>query len=363
MPVLAFVEAHNCALPPTVNGDDAGLALLRTMMAHVALRRNKDKLDLAEKTVELRSIAFPEGDHKTIYDTVYDSAQKVFAATLSGGDDRVMKNYMMILETLMRIRQACVSGKLVPKERLEMAEKILSQVKGKEGQLTAAEGEALLQKLKGAFEGDTETFECAVCFEEVAENAAVILRTCSHVFCEPCLTRVSTQCRGLCPFCRQAYAPKDMIKQSVAAAATQQDGEEKKNPVSQTMDDLGPSPKLEALLQAIAEMKDDEKGVIFSQFTKFLDLVEPFLTEHGYSFVRIDGSKSATQRIAAMKSFAADDGPTFILCSLHAAGTGITLSRGNHVYMMDTWWNTSVENQAMDRAHRIGQTRPVRVVR
>jgi len=347
---------------PIQNGDDVGLALLRTMMAHVALRRNKSKLQLVEKTVELRSIAFPDGcGHKTIYDSVYDSAKAVFAATLSAGDERVMKNYMMILETLMRIRQACLSGTLVPRERLEMAEQVLTELKGKKGQLTAEEGEALLKKLKGAFEGDAETFECGVCLEDVGENLAVVLRTCSHVFCEPCVTRVADQCRGLCPLCRHPYAVQDMIKQSAAAAATQQ--EEKVVPMSQCMDDLGPSPKLEAMLQAIGEMKEDEKGVIFSQFTKFLDVIEPFLTANGYSFARVDGSKTVTQRNNAMKHFAADDGPRFILCSLHAAGTGITLNRGNHVFMMDTWWNISVENQAMDRVHRIGQTRPVRVVR
>jgi len=179
-----------------------------------------------------------------------------------------------------------------------------------------------------------------------------------------------------------------MIEQTAALAATQQESDEENVPMSQCMDELGPSPKLEALLQAIQEMKEDEKGVIFSQFTKFLDVLEPFLTSKGYSFTRIDGSKSANQRIVAMKNFSAEDGPRFILCSLHAAGTGITLNRGNHVFMMDTWvrfvalhlddfnirhltlsphfylqWNISVENQAMDRVHRIGQTRPVRVLR
>jgi len=52
-----------------------------------------------------------------------------------------------------------------------------------------------------------------------------------------------------------------------------------------------------------------------------------------------------------------------MLCSLHAAGTGINLTRGNHVFMLDLWWNSAVEKQAMDRVHRIGQRRNVRVVR
>lgn len=349
---------------PILNGDDMGLSRLRTMMAHIALRRNKNmtNLKIPEKTVELRSIEFPvDSPHKEIHDALFKSAQIAFKATLGAGEDKALKNYMMILETLTRIRQACVSGALVPKERLEAAEKVLAEVQGKKGELTPEEGEALLRKLKGAFD-DTECVECAVCLNEMEESAAIILKTCSHVFCEPCVSKVATECRGLCPLCRQKFEPADMVKKSAASAAATAIDEGHK-PLSQCMDDLGPSPKLEALVQAIDEMKDDEKGVIFSQFTKFLDLIGPFLAARGFTFVRIDGTKTASQRIAAMKEFSADDGPRFILCSLHAAGTGITLNRASHCFMMDTWWNVSVENQAMDRVHRIGQTRDVRVIR
>jgi SNF2 family DNA or RNA helicase len=273
----------------------------------------------------------------------------------------------MILETLTRIRQACVSGNLVPKERLERAEKVMAEVKGKKGQqLTAKEGELLLKKLKSAFDdtASTEAVECAICLNEMEETDAVVLRSCSHVFCEPCISKVSEQCHGLCPFCRQPFKPHDMIKKSAAAAAVLADGATQKRPLSESLDHLGPSPKLQALGQAISEMKDDEKCVIFSQFTRFLDQIEPFLTaQGGHTFVRIDGSKSIKQRFAAMKQFSADDGPRFILCSLHAAGTGISLTRANVVILCDTWWNVSVENQAIDRVHRIGQTRPVRAIR
>mmetsp|Transcript_6605 Transcript_6605/g.13448 ORF Transcript_6605/g.13448 Transcript_6605/m.13448 type:complete len:129 (+) Transcript_6605:1259-1645(+) len=72
---------------------------------------------------------------------------------------------------------------------------------------------------------------------------------------------------------------------------------------------------------------------------------------------------NADQRLKAMKAFNGEGGPCLILCSLHAAGTGINLTRGNVVFMMDCWWNSSVESQAQDRVHRIGQTRNVRVLR
>jgi SWI/SNF-related matrix-associated actin-dependent regulator of chromatin subfamily A3 len=88
----------------------------------------------------------------------------------------------------------------------------------------------------------------------------------------------------------------------------------------------------------------------------------------GHTYTRIDGTMSMQERINAMEAFDSERcdsmrTPRFILCSLHACGTGINLTRGNVVFMMDCWWNVAAENQAMDRVHRIGQKRPVRAIR
>ncbi|KAL7541297.1 hypothetical protein ACHAXR_012040 [Thalassiosira sp. AJA248-18] len=87
--------------------------------------------------------------------------------------------------------------------------------------------------------------------------------------------------------------------------------------------------------------------------------------EAGHSFVRIDGSVPAKKRIAAISAFNSDasGSPRFILCSLLASGTGINLTRGNYCFLLDVWWNEAVESQAMDRIHRINQTRKVHVLR
>ena len=84
--------------------------------------------------------------------------------------------------------------------------------------------------------------------------------------------------------------------------------------------------------------------VIFSQFTSHLDVIGEAMKEAGHSFVRIDGSVSAPNRITAINRFNSDapDAPRFILCSLLAAGTGINLTRANWAYMMDVWWNSAV---------------------
>jgi SWI/SNF-related matrix-associated actin-dependent regulator of chromatin subfamily A3 len=304
---------------PIQVGDEMGLARLRAMMSHVALRRNKTtvNIEMPEKEVQLRSIEFPDGHHKTIHHTLFQTAQVAFQATLQGGDAEALKNYMSVLETLLRIRQACCSGVLIPKERLERAENVLKELENRGAYpLTAEEGKALLAKLKGTFE--EQEVECAVCLCEMEENVAIILRACSHVFCQTCINRVAVSGHGACPLCRQEFGSNDMIAKSAACKAVESPTQVEA-PISQSMEDLEASPKVNALLQAIGEMKPGEKGVVFSQFTKFLDEIEKHLAVNGYTLARIDGKKTAPQRLQAMKAFAGEmEGPQFMLCSLHA---------------------------------------------
>lgn len=96
---------------------------------------------------------------------------------------------------------------------------------------------------------------------------------------------------------------------------------------------LGRSPKHQALLDTIDEMEHDEKGVIFSQWTSHLDLIEAELFRAGHTYTRIDGTMSAEARVQAMEIFETQrtdtmQTPRFILCSLMACGTGINLTRG-----------------------------------
>lgn len=351
---------------PIQVGDEVGLARLRAMMSHVTLRRNKSivNIKMPEKTVELRLVEFPDDSpHKTIHQTLFRTAQAAFQATLQEGDAEALKNYMSVLETLLRIRQACCSGVLVPKERLERAEQVLADLEGRDGKaLTAEEGKALLDKLKGTFEESEEEVECAVCLCEMQENVAIILRSCGHVFCQSCIKRVSSGSHSNSPLCRVPFASSDMIEKSAASKAADS-SMETDTPVSQSMEELGPSPKIAALLAAIGEMKDGEKGVIFSQFTSFLDEITKHLDANNLTHTRIDGKKTAPQRIEAMKAFADAEGPRFMLCSLHAAGVGINLMTANHAFMMDTWWSKAAELQAMDRVHRLGQQKDVRICR
>ena len=123
----------------------------------------------------------------------------------------------------------------------------------------------------------------------------------------------------------------------------------------------GGSEKLEACLQLIRQaVEGGHKLLLFSQFTTMLDIIGARLGQEGIAFHRLDGSVSKEKRIQLVDSFANDDVPVFCI-SLKAGGTGLNLTAADIVIHYDPWWNQAAQNQATDRAHRIGQTQTVNV--
>ena len=122
------------------------------------------------------------------------------------------------------------------------------------------------------------------------------------------------------------------------------------------------SAKVRTLVSALATASaDGHKALVFSQWTSMLDLIEPHLEKLGIEFLRLDGA--TTNRKDVVNGFQNDDGPPVLLASLKAGGTGLNLTAADHVFLVDPWWNPAAEDQAADRAHRIGQERPVMVYR
>jgi superfamily II DNA or RNA helicase len=119
-----------------------------------------------------------------------------------------------------------------------------------------------------------------------------------------------------------------------------------------------PSAKLDALMPALAEVVDEgHKAVVFSQFTSFLSLVRKRLDEAGLRYEYLDGQ--TRDREARVDHFQSDASIPLFLVSLKAGGHGLNLTAADYVYLLDPWWNPAVEAQAIDRTHRIGQTRRV----
>ncbi len=120
----------------------------------------------------------------------------------------------------------------------------------------------------------------------------------------------------------------------------------------------GPSAKLDALLPMLAEIiEEGHKALVFSQFTSLLSLLRPAIEKSGWQFEYLDGQ--TRDRRVPVERFQTDPDCPLFLISLKAGGLGLNLTAADYVFLLDPWWNPAVESQAVDRAHRIGQTRKV----
>jgi superfamily II DNA or RNA helicase len=123
------------------------------------------------------------------------------------------------------------------------------------------------------------------------------------------------------------------------------------------------SAKLDLLMSLIEELREgDHRALVFSQFVKHLSVIRERLDELGVTYQYLDGSTPAKERQRRVDAFQAGEGELFLI-SLKAGGTGLNLTGADYVIHLDPWWNPAVEDQATDRAHRIGQERPVTVYR
>ena len=121
---------------------------------------------------------------------------------------------------------------------------------------------------------------------------------------------------------------------------------------------MQPSAKLDALIPHLQELLEEgHKALVFSQFTSMLSIVRQHLDSEGITYEYLDGQ--TRDRAACVERFQTDDECGVFLISLKAGGLGLNLTAADYVFILDPWWNPAVEAQAIDRAHRVGQTRSV----
>lgn len=160
--------------------------------------------------------------------------------------------------------------------------------------------------------------------------------------------------RGLarCPLCRGVIDRARLFLVPDSNPATRIDAAKQWKHSSKTL----------RLLEELRKIRDgsdpNAKVIIFSQWTAMLDLVEIPLGHEKMPFLRLDGAMTQKERESVLQRFGSIDSPQrILLVSLKAGGTGLNLVMANYVFFLDCWWNPSVEEQAIQRIHRIGQTK------
>ncbi|KAG0483181.1 hypothetical protein HPP92_011265 [Vanilla planifolia] len=196
-----------------------------------------------------------------------------------------------------------------------------------------------------------EEGECPICLEAFED---AVLTPCAHRMCRECiLTSWRGIACGLCPVCRTTVNKQDLI---TAPTNSRFQVDVDKNWVE--------SSKVSALLQELEKLRaSGSKSIVFSQWTAFLDLLQIPLSRNNILFVRLDGTLNQQQREKVISRFTEDNDILVLLMSLKAGGVGINLTAACNAFLMDPWWNPAVEEQAVMRVHRIGQTKAVSIKR
>ncbi|KAF8460516.1 SNF2 family N-terminal domain-containing protein [Kalaharituber pfeilii] len=266
--------------------------------------------------------------------------------------------YSGLLERLLRMRQMCNHPLLCGSERIQAIEERLAELSG--GGLSN-EMRGLLQEILQLAIDSQE--DCPICLDTLHNPRITI---CKHIFGEECITRVIEQQRK-CPMCRTE------LPEATASTLIKPYSEVKHSQFHALVDGtiLPPSSsKVDALITILNATRQNDptsKTIVFSQWTKYLDIVGPHLTFNGFRFCRIDGSMQIQQRDYAIARLSLPqdhpDAVDVMLASLTVASVGLNLVAANQVILADSWWAPAIEDQAVDRVHRLGQKRETTVWR
>ncbi|KAK9064239.1 hypothetical protein SSX86_015619 [Deinandra increscens subsp. villosa] len=363
-----------------------GYKKLQVILKTIMLRRTKGTLlkgepiiSLPPKTIVLKKVDF-SAEERGFYRTLEAECRAQFEEYAAAGT--VKQNYVNILLMLLRLRQACDHPLLVRGCR-SSTDWMLSV--GKAKQLPQDKLNRLLNCLEASL-----AF-CSIC-NDSPEDAVVT--TCEHVFCNQCILEHLSSDDSQCPSseCKELLNRSSVFCKSTLTVSINDHGSMESKVMEPCLSNKPVnSLKIEAakaldsskiraaieVLQSIAKPKvitvNDaknegvsavrEKAIVFSQWTGMLDLLEVCLKNSSIGYRRLDGTMSVVARDKAVKDFNTLPEVTVIIMSLKAASLGLNMVAACHVILLDLWWNPTIEDQAIDRAHRIGQTRPVKVLR
>ncbi|KAI1735393.1 SNF2 family N-terminal domain-containing protein [Xylaria scruposa] len=337
-------------------------AMFQALVQDLCLRRKKDmafiNLQMPDKTEYVHRVRFTKLEQLK-YEEMLTEAREILQQFISrsysgGGRKRKQKRsengekgvgFANVLETLLRLRQMCDHWSLTGSRVKEILAKL-----GKDElvALTPENAQILLEALAEAIRISED---CPICYDPIQTHDPVIT-ACKHRFGKGCILNALKR-QERCPMCRQDVTADDLLEpqteiESPTGADTDSDRRSSK------------TDQLEILVEK--HLRDPaSKVVIFSQWTSFLDIIEDLLVEKKIKCARLEGKMNIKKRDEAVEKLNNDPETRVMLASLHAAGVGVNLTAADTVILTDCWWAPAIEDQAVDRVHRIGQKRPVTV--
>ncbi|QSL66591.1 hypothetical protein MERGE_000973 [Pneumocystis wakefieldiae] len=365
------------------------LNTVRMIFENVILRRTKTTKDihgnliitLPSKEIMTEEIVLSLKERE-IYDFIYTKAKQAFIENSAAGT--VFKNYITILTMLLRLRQSCCHPSLIKRgekndflnlpfdkdiensmntddiiDLKDLIEPFCNQ--NIEKQNTDVYKTCVIKNIL-----ENAQDECSICSASPIVEEAIT--SCWHMACKLCLKKhiEFQKAHNKKPLCHMCRSPIDEQNVYEIIRKGSQGVSDSNCRIELRKFTLISSSKLDALIKQLFALKMSDpyaKSIIFSQFTTFLDLVEVFIKRDNFEFLRLDGGMSMKERSIVLEKFRTEKKGLILLVSIKSGSVGLNLTAASWVFILDPWWNFSMENQAIDRVHRIGQTLPVKVVR
>ncbi|KAI1204790.1 SNF2 family N-terminal domain-containing protein [Annulohypoxylon truncatum] len=338
---------RNNVILPFTDGIASAAKNLAFLLDCVCLRRTQDLLHLPNITERYHYITLNEQERQQYDDTLENMANFIREKTRMKKGER---DHFGIFQAQLQLRLLCNHGTFqIPFTIRHSRDR-------------KVEREDFLYSL-----GTNAEITCSVCgipipvFDVVGGSSQD--HPCKHKLCQECLSRngQDTELRGsttmsACPLCRKVLEDRPPLEgqESLEEVGSNHDG---------YFNLTGFSSKIQALMDDLAENSSSAKSIIFSGWTRTLDLVSVHLGKRHIRFQRIDGDQSLSQRQYNMDRFIQDTDTPILLMSTGVGALGLNLTVANHVYILEPQWNPSVESQAIGRVSRLGQNKPVLVTR
>ncbi|KAL4447094.1 hypothetical protein ABPG74_013946 [Tetrahymena malaccensis] len=397
--------------------------IINQMIENFTLRRTKQSVDangasivsLPEKKIKNIYIELFENE-KNIYKKIFDKTQEIYKF-FQQKQNKQRKNYIHIFEVLSKLRRFCVHPSLTFKKEEETiktkdqsVDDIVSKIntfldeiqskikiqnpnlknqnqndnkeKAEETQNKMSQYQKeVIQQIK-----DGQYQVCSICLEDIKYHS---ISSCLHVFCSTCLQK-SVEVSHRCPNCRKYLNMSDILQ------FVDENTEIYEELGNYFNEDIISGSKIQKIIEIIEEIhKKGEKVVLFSQWIDTLNLLEKHLQKKNISSMRFEGKLSRAQKQKSLYHFENNSDlqessseieyigqqeedmeieestenneenipktPTVLLASLMSGYVGLNLIGANHLILCDSWWNPAIEDQAINRIHRIGQQKQTHI--
>ncbi|OAX79555.1 hypothetical protein ACJ72_06127 [Emergomyces africanus] len=400
--LFPYVEKSQFAayiIAPFKSENPKAIPNLRMLVDSFTLRRVKDRINLPPRHDKIITLTF-SAQEKLLHE-FFRKESNVMMNVIAGQSKEKMrgKMYHLVLKAMMVLRQISAHGKELLDQQDRDRFKGFSASDAIDLEESVNDDDSLTVTEKKAYEmlalmKESAADVCAKCGNGITlqspedspsdkDPLMAAMLPCYDIVCADCFPPIQqvfdensgkrsqltcTFCKGIIPVTYSAITRRGFEKFQASQLSTKHDPKQAK----QFGQYEGPHTKTKALishlLDTIEESKKtpDEapiKSIVFSSWTSHLDLIEIALEDNGITtFARLDGTMTLKQRNTALDAFRDDDNITILLATLGAGGVGLNLTSGSRVYIMEPQYNPAAIAQAVDRVHRLGQTREVTTV-